>query len=47
LVQQYTDTSFEEMQPEIGSPTISPGDRRVGWMTFTVAKGAPAAPLVA
>ena len=38
--QQYTDTAFEGMKPELGSPTIAPGDRRVGWMTFTVGKSA-------
>jgi len=38
--QQYTDTSFESKEPDIGSPTIAPGDRRVGWLTFTVAKTA-------
>lgn len=25
-------------KPDIGSPTIRPGDRRVGWMTFQVGK---------
>ena len=38
--QQYTDTALDQMSPDIGSPKIAPRDRRVGWMTFAVAKHA-------
>jgi hypothetical protein len=38
--QQYTDEAFEGMNPDIGSPTIASGDRRVGWITMSVAKAA-------
>jgi hypothetical protein len=38
--QQYTDEAFEGMKPDIGSPTIASGDRRVGWITMSVAKAA-------
>ena len=38
--QQWTDTAFESMEPDLGSPTIAQGDRRVGWMTLVVSKAA-------
>jgi hypothetical protein len=38
--QTYSAAYFDAIKPGIGSPTIAPGAKRIGWLTFEVLKNA-------
>lgn len=38
--QSYDASIFNPVEPALGSPTIRPGDQRVGWITFEVSEAA-------